>query len=323
MALLLGVFSVFMMSKIEVTAQRDTDGDAEAAGRTASKPFRSVVAPDLADVAYGPHERHVLDFWQAPGDGPRPLLVWIHGGGWLKGGKDDVTRDLRDFLRAGVSVAIINYRLIDEHTTLPAPVHDAARAVQFLRSKASEWNIDKARMAAMGGSAGACTSMWLLFRDDLANPAAGDPVLRESTRLLAVAAERGQTSIDPKFLEPILGPVGVTHPMLHLSVGAPSLAEALAGHEQYAGLYHEFSPLNHVSPGDPPLFMDYPHSPELPAQGPGHGIHHPVFGLMMKEACDRAGVECHLRHEGRPHGGAVGSAPSNAFEFLLGKLLGR
>jgi arylformamidase len=317
------MFSAFVIFPVEATAQSDTDGDAEAAGPSSSRPFHRVVAPDFSDVAYGPHERQVLDFWRAPGAGPRPLLVWIHGGGWLKGGKDGVTRDLRDFLREGVSVAIINYRLIDEHTTLPAPVHDAARAVQFLRSKASEWNIDKNRLAAMGGSAGACSSMWLLFRDDLADPEAGDPVLRESTRLLAVAAEQGQTLIDPKLLEPVLGRPGVTHPMLHLSVGAPSLEAALANHEKYARLYHEFSPLHHVSPGDPPLFMDYPRSPELPAHGPGHGIHHPVFGLMMKEACDRAGVECHLRIEGRPHGAAEGRAPSNAFEFLLDKLLAR
>jgi arylformamidase len=308
---------------VAMTAERDWDCDGDATGRKDSTPFRRVVAPDFADVAYGPHERQVLDFWQAPGDGPRPLLVWIHGGGWLKGGKEHVSRDLRDFLRAGVSVAVISYRLVDKHTILPAPVHDGARAVQFLRSKASEWNLDKTRVAAMGGSAGACTLMWLLFREDLADPAAGDPVLRESTRLLAVAAEQGQTLIDPKLLEPMLGPIGVTHPMLHLSVGAPSLAEALAHHEKYAGLYHEFSPLHHVSPGDPPLFMDYPQSPDLPAQDAGHGIHHPLFGLMMKEACDRAGVECHLRIQGRPHAAAGGHAPAHAFEFLLGKLLGR
>ena len=43
--------------------------------------------PTLAEIAYGPHARNVLDFWQADGDGPRPLLVYIHGGGWTGGDK--------------------------------------------------------------------------------------------------------------------------------------------------------------------------------------------------------------------------------------------
>jgi acetyl esterase/lipase len=64
---------------------------------------------------------------------------------------------------------------------------DGGRAVQFARSKAKEWNIDKARIAATGGSAGAGISLWLAFRDDLADPKSDDPVARESTRLTCAA----------------------------------------------------------------------------------------------------------------------------------------
>ena len=41
--------------------------------------------PTEANVPYGPDERNVLDFWKADGEGPRPLLVYIHGGGWTSG----------------------------------------------------------------------------------------------------------------------------------------------------------------------------------------------------------------------------------------------
>ena len=41
--------------------------------------------PTLADVSYGPDKMNVIDFWKAEGDGPRPLLVYIHGGGWTGG----------------------------------------------------------------------------------------------------------------------------------------------------------------------------------------------------------------------------------------------
>jgi acetyl esterase/lipase len=62
------------------------DGDAEAVGESKSKSFRTIVPPDYPDVAYGALERNRLDFWRAKGEGPRPLLVWIHGGGLFEPG---------------------------------------------------------------------------------------------------------------------------------------------------------------------------------------------------------------------------------------------
>ena len=121
-----------------------------------------VLKPTHAEVSYGSDKMNVLDFWKAEGDGPRPLLVYIHGGGWIGGDKKRSSRDVQPFLDKGISYAAVNYRLTGQ-ASLPAPVHDAARAIQFLRSKAAEWNIKTSRIALTGGSAGACTSMWLLL----------------------------------------------------------------------------------------------------------------------------------------------------------------
>src|ERR671928_164208 len=76
-----------------------------------------------------------------------------------------------------------------------APLEDAARAIQTLRSKAKEWNLDKTRVGATGGSAGACSSLWLAFHDDMADPKSSDPVARESTRLTCVAVSGAQTTL--------------------------------------------------------------------------------------------------------------------------------
>ena len=92
--------------------------------------------PTHANVAYDKHERTVLDFWKAEGKGPRPLLIYIHGGGWEKGDKRAM-RNADVYLKKGISVVAINYRLT-KTDPLPAPGHDAARAVQFLRFKAKE-----------------------------------------------------------------------------------------------------------------------------------------------------------------------------------------
>lgn len=272
--------------------------------------------PTYANVPYGDHERNVLDFWKAEGDGPRPLLVHIHGGGWIRGDKKQDPKVVQAFLSKGVSYAAINYRLTAE-TPLPAPVHDAARAIQFLRSKAGEWNIKKSKIALTGGSAGACTSMWILLHDDLADPNAKDPVLRESTRVTAAAANAGQTSIDPKVIEPWLGPNVLKHAMINMAVGEKTIEDALKNYDKHRELYVEFSPYNHLDGNDPPLLMTYGNNMKLPSENAGHGIHHPVYGVKMKEQADQVGHECHLLIPGVSESDKY----PNATAFLLDKLL--
>lgn len=155
-------------------------------------------APTFADVAYGSSDRDVLDLWQAPGDRPAPLVIYIHGGGFVTGGKEAV-RSLhlvRQCLDAGVSIASISYPYLSAKVSLPEVLHHCARAVQFLRAHAAEYHIDPARVAACGHSAGAGTSLWLAFHDDMADPANADPVLRESTRLACAVAWDGQYTYD-------------------------------------------------------------------------------------------------------------------------------
>ena len=103
----------------------------------------SVPKATLTAVRYGKHERHILDFWKAKSvksDQPTPLVFVIHGGGWVGGSKERLNRfaDPQALLDAGISVVSINYRLMrhsqDVVPPVKAPLHDAARALQFVRS---------------------------------------------------------------------------------------------------------------------------------------------------------------------------------------------
>ena len=273
--------------------------------------------PTQADVSYGPYKMNKLDFWQAEGKGPRPILVHIHGGGWI-GGDKTRTGNIKPFLDKGISYASVNYRLTGE-APLPAPVHDAARAIQFIRSKAGDWNLDKNKIVLTGGSAGACTSMWLLLHDDLADPKSKDPVLRESTRVTAAAVGGGQTSIDPKVIEPWLGPNVLKHAMIHKAVGGKSMQDVMDNYEKHEALYKEFSPYNHLTSDDPPLLMTYNNNMKLPSENAGHGIHHPVYGVKMKEKADKAGTECHLLIPGV----SKSNKYKNTNSFLMDKLLSK
>jgi len=272
--------------------------------------------PTHAEVSYGPHAMQVLDFWEAEGDGPRPLLVYIHGGSWASGDKKQKLAAFKPFLDKGISYAAINYRLTGK-VPLPAPVHDAARAIQFIRSKAADWNLDKNRIALTGISAGACTSMWLLLHNDLADPDSGDPIERESTRVTAAVADRGQTSIDPKVIQPWLGSNVLKHRMIYMAVGETTAKGTLKNYDKHHELYVEFSPYNHLDGNDPPLLMTYRNDMSLPSKDSAHGIHHPVYGVKMKEKADAAGHECYLLIEGV----SKSDKYTTANEFLMDKLL--
>jgi acetyl esterase/lipase len=262
--------------------------------------------PTAANVAYGTHERQVLDFWQAKSDRPTPLVLYIHGGGWQNGDKSGLSgAAIRRYLDAGISVAAINYRFVKQAVALKveppvkAPLEDAARALQFIRSKAGEWNLDKKRVGATGGSAGACSSLWLAFHDDLADPKSSDPVARESTRLYCAAVSGAQVSLDPKELREWMPNYGYgAH-----AFGLPNFQALYDNREKVLKWIKEYSPIEHVSKDDPPIFLEYPSQKVAPVVGEKQKdpTHSAVMGLKLEERLKAAGVEVILVYPGHTH----------------------
>jgi len=239
-----------------------------------------MILPTHTKVAYGPDPMQFVNVWLAKSEAPTPVLVMIHGGGWCGGNVDEVLKE-EGYLSRGISVVSVEYRRTPG-SPLPAPVMDAARAVQFIRSKAGEWNLDKTKLALLGGSAGACTSLWLAFHDDLADPDSEDPVSRESTKPLCVVASNAQTSIDPPVIREWIGEEVLKHGMIFLAAGEPDTAAMLANYEKHKPLYEKFSPVNHLDASDPPAFLVYGGATKLPAENAGQAIHHPAFGLRLR-----------------------------------------
>ncbi|NQT87519.1 alpha/beta hydrolase [bacterium] len=244
--------------------------------------------PTYKHVAYGPRAQQKLNFWKVDSEKPTPLLVHIHGGGWLGGKKTETIAP--HVLTAGHSYCSIDYRLAGT-ALLPAAVMDAARAIQFLRTKAKEWNIDTRKIVVTGGSAGAASSLWLAYHADLADPKSADPVLRQSSRVAGAIGAGGQTSLDPFLVEKRIGPAAIRHPMIWKTVGAKNVDELKANWPKFKTLALECSPLTHVSKDDPPVFVKYGKPGPVPVLK-GDGIHHAGFGLMLKEKCDALGLEC-------------------------------
>ena len=252
--------------------------------------------PTHADLAYGPDARNVLDVWLASSEKPTPVVLYIHGGGFRGGSKRSIgAGTLKQLLGAGISVVAVEYRLVPNHP-LPAAHHDCRRAIQFVRAKAEEWNIDKTRAGAFGGSAGAQLCMWLAFHDDMADPDAHDPIVRESTRLSCVATNGGQTTMEREWWLKRVPGYGTSH-------RDPVELYGKKTDEQIREVVADISALSLISADDPPIHMQYGQKPDDPVpddpqKARGWKIHHVVFGVELKRAMDKLGVEANLQYPG-------------------------
>ncbi|MEZ6124184.1 MAG: alpha/beta hydrolase [Planctomycetaceae bacterium] len=252
------------------------------------------IQPTFRDVSYGPHERNVLDFYKADSDTPTPLVVYIHGGGFVGGNKNVSAAQVQAFHNAGISVAAIHYRFVDgKDIIFPAPQQDGARAIQFLRSKAAEWNVDPTRIGCFGGSAGAGISMWIAFHNDMADPDSSDPVLRQSTRIQAVGTFGGQSTYDPIQIRELIGGRAWEHPSIFKVYGLTQAADALNPTPELQKLYDETSAYHHLTADDPALYMVYSEADgPLPDDArPGQGIHHPNFGRHLQKRMNELHIE--------------------------------
>ena len=313
---------------IRIATVRDKMQKRQNSGKSSNQ---GQMAPTHANIKYGEHERNVFDLWLAESKKPTPLAIYIHGGGFISGNKEKVSRQVvTQLLDAGISVASINYRYLSIDTPLPTSHHDARRALQFMRSKAKEWNIDKSRVAAFGGSAGAQICMWLAYSDEMAKPKSKDPIELESTRLTCVATMGGQTTNEIEFWKEMITGLmgseidteGLVRPLGGLvdpekvrmaTWGSKTLDKANKKAARY-------SALNLVSEDDPPIFMSYGMAPsakppENKIRVRGWLIHHVNLGIALKEKTDTLKLESYLKYPG-----ADLKYPTQN-EFLIDKLL--
>lgn len=287
------------------------------------------MTPTVADYAYGKDsERQKFDFFQAKSDKPTPVVLLIHGGGWMGGDKTGYgTTSIQPYLDAGISVAAVNYRFIPQameqkvEPPVKACLHDAARALQTIRSKAKEWNLDPQRIGATGGSAGACTSLWLALHEDLADPKSSDPIARESSRLTCAAVSGAQTSLDPRELrEWISNSIYGGHAFGFRAEGRSRAEEfdlLIANREKVLPWIKEYSPIELVTSDDPPIYLDYPNqkTPPVVGQKEADPTHSAMYGVKLAEKLSGAGVEAivsYPTHKDEKYG----SIPA----FLIAKL---
>jgi acetyl esterase len=254
--------------------------------------------PDIADGKYGEFAANTFDLWKPKSKKPTPLVVYIHGGGLATGDKSKLSANqLEKMLEAGFAVMAINYRLTGE-AVFPQHYMDCARAIQYARFHAKDFNINPKLVGATGSSAGGMTSLWLGFHDDLADPKNADPVLRESTRLKVMAVSSAQTTLVPDVVTKYVGVLATQYQTYYNGKMFGLKKEEMTSPKSLQ-LLKEISPLTYLTKDDPPVWAFYsvPNVPLTDKSTPTDAIHHPGFGTVLKEEMDKLKIECKLRHK--------------------------
>ena len=278
------------------------------------------VKATFSNETYGPHPRNTFDIWLADAEKPTPLVIFIHGGGFIGGDKSRYY-DSEDWLRlleAGVSVASINYRYMNEPPYgILSSMNDSKRCLQYIRFNAEKYNIDKTKVACSGGSAGAGTALWLAFSDDMAEPESEDPVLRESTRIVAAGAFVPQATYDILRWAEIIGlPVEKSPEELFLIARAFGL-KSVEGVDLYAQteIRKKLDFLGKMTAKGAPFYVYNDKNAGIPTNE-DELQHHPLHAKALKDKADEVGLEAVVY---APALGLVDESGKDLVEFLLDK----
>jgi len=239
---------------------------------------------DLAYVNHG-HPRHKLDLYLPEKGGNAPLIIWVHGGAFLEGSKEDFVP--LEYLADGYAVASLNYRL-SQHARFPAQIQDCKSAVRWLRAHAETYHLDPQRFGAWGASAGGHLVAMLGVTASVAAFEVGEN-LGFSSRVQAVADYFGPT--DFLQMDDHRLPDGMIH-------NAPQSPESLL----VGGPIQEMKP--EVARANPVTYVSKDAAPFLIV----HGNRDPLVpyhqSILLTDALNKAGAPVQLYTvEGGGHGG--------------------
>lgn len=153
------------------------------------------------NISYGPDTKNTLDLWIADSKSNSPFVIYIHGGGFGAGSKNAAYsknnfKRVKKLLKNNISFATIDYSFKNNEDFLFSSLNDAKRALQFLRFNSEKYNLLKDKVALMGSSAGATSSLWIGLQDDMSDKNSPDPILRESTKVSCIVGMAAAHSLN-------------------------------------------------------------------------------------------------------------------------------
>jgi acetyl esterase/lipase len=251
-----------------------------------------------------------LDVYQVPSDKPTPVVIQIHGGGWIRGDRPTSSGSMGPFFAAGMSVVAVQYRnAID--APAPAAIQDVRCAMAWVKRNAAKYNFDPNKVVAWGGSAGGHLALMAGYAPASFNP----PGCTDQPKVVAVIDMYGASDVAESLT--YHGSMDFTHQWIGLDLplppdpapaaasapGTPGSASATASTEPanpdgmprprpqpprwpepteaMLARAREVSPLTYIQPGLPPTFI---------INGDQDHTYNPTQSYKLKAALDAAHV---------------------------------
>ncbi|MFT6807757.1 MAG: acetyl esterase/lipase [Saprospiraceae bacterium] len=170
-------------------------------------------------------------------ESPAPTMIFIHGGAWKKGKREDYLPYLIDYAKKGYVTVTISYRFSNV-AKFPAAAQDVSCAIKWVKSNAPEYGIDPDRIAVVGGSAGGHLALLIGYGGD-------EPVFNQDCE--------SEVSSDVKVIVDFYGPVDMT---TSYAVGTEEVLSFMGTtYEKNPALYKLSSPSTFISSDDPPTLI--------------------------------------------------------------------
>jgi acetyl esterase/lipase len=254
----------------------------------------SAITNKALDIPYGPLRGQLLDVYlPGSGEGPRPLIFYLHGGGWTAGSrKSGFLSSVIGALNRGYAVASVDYRLAPE-VRFPEFLFDVKTAVRWARAHAKEFGFDPEHFVVAGDSAGGYLALMAGFTAGRPEYAGGKYGWTEYSDAVAAVCDIYAPTILTESFEDHYAKTGVK--MVRRDLSEPDLHEMVFGTKS-PGLQELISPLSHVH-------KDIPRT--LILHGLNDGLvssqHSSLLYERIREVCGEGRAELIL-YEGRNHG---------------------
>jgi acetyl esterase/lipase len=152
----------------------------------------------------------LMDVWVPPNATsatPMPLVVFVHGGGFKEGGKEDRSADAVSYASTGFVTASVNYRLTPNNTdtaelrqtAIINGADDVMNAIRFLKKNAATYHIDTSRVAIVGTSAGGALALIDAVQADTLAGTTVDAAYTGVSATVQAVVSTGATLIDEQF----------------------------------------------------------------------------------------------------------------------------
>jgi len=202
-----------------------------------------------------------MDVLQVASDKPTPVVVQLHGGGWIRGDRPGSYKTFRALLAAGMSVVTVDYRVAKD-AVAPGAIEDTRCAMAWVKSNAAKYNFDLDKVVLYGASAGGHLALMGAYAPSSFNP----PDCTDQPKVAAVLDFYGPTNLVEGLNQH--GSADFTHQWL----GEQGDQKARA---------KQMSPMTYIRKGLPPTFI---------VNGDADHTVDPTQSAQLKKALDAAGI---------------------------------